>query len=97
MRNPTVRIDAASHAALADLAARFNRVTGNHHSLADMVRVGITLSARHISEQETQGKPPANGSGRAERGRCGLCNDDCEPVNHHGDCIICARMQYGDR
>jgi hypothetical protein len=28
--------------------------------------------------------------------RCGLCGCMDVPVNHHGDCSICAKAQYGD-
>lgn len=28
--------------------------------------------------------------------RCGLCDRMSNPVNHHGDCSICAKAQYGD-
>lgn len=29
--------------------------------------------------------------------RCGLCGNECNPVNHHGDCRLCSEAQYGDR
>lgn len=28
--------------------------------------------------------------------RCGLCGCWDRPVNHHNDCSVCARAQYGD-
>jgi len=28
--------------------------------------------------------------------RCGLCGWWERPVNHHDDCLICAKAQYGD-
>lgn len=27
---------------------------------------------------------------------CGLCGCWDRPVNHHNDCLICAKAQYGD-
>ena len=28
--------------------------------------------------------------------RCGLCGCWERPVNHHDDCLICAKAKYGD-
>lgn len=28
--------------------------------------------------------------------KCGLCDCWGKPVNHHDDCSICAKAQYGD-
>lgn len=47
----TVRIDRASHAALRELARRFAEREKRHYSIADIVRVGITLAARHIERE----------------------------------------------
>lgn len=46
----TIRIDMESHRVLSDLAKQFSKCKGQKYSIADVVRVGITLAARHVSK-----------------------------------------------
>lgn len=39
-----------SHRVLSDLAKQFSKCKGQKYSIADVVRVGITLAARHVSK-----------------------------------------------
>lgn len=53
----TIRVDADSHAALYSLQIRYEREWGTHVSLADLVRMGITLLNRDIANRERTPAP----------------------------------------
>jgi len=54
MRNQTatVRIDRQSHSDLKRISIRFSNAIGRHVSMADAVRMGITLVAAAVYKRE---------------------------------------------
>ena len=52
----TVRVDEPTHRQLHELAERYRREWGRHVSLADLVRMGLTLLLADIDRREAQ--PP---------------------------------------
>jgi Arc/MetJ-type ribon-helix-helix transcriptional regulator len=54
MRNPsrTVRVDLQTHQQLQDLAERYSVQWGLHVSIADVVRMGLTLILADIERRE---------------------------------------------
>lgn len=67
MRHPsrTVRIDPQTHAALRDLTIRYRLAWRRHVSIADIVRMGVTLLNADIDRRG--GKPPEEEQSHAER------------------------------
>lgn len=53
----TIRVDAESHRALCDLQLRYEQRWGTHVSLADLVRMGISLLNRDIANRERTPTP----------------------------------------
>lgn len=48
----TIRIDLQTHFDLQELARRYGNHYGRHHSLADMIRIGVTLSMSDYLRRE---------------------------------------------
>lgn len=48
----TVRVDEQTHRDLQYLSARYSLTTDRYHSLADMVRIGLTLSTIELERRE---------------------------------------------
>ena len=59
----TVRIDMDSHAALCELSRRYQREWGACVTMADLVRMGISLLNRDIAERERFPEPPPTREG----------------------------------
>ena len=59
----TIRVDEQTHIDLQLLSARYSDATGRYHSLADMVRIGLTLSTIDLERKEH-----ARGRHRAQAG-----------------------------
>jgi hypothetical protein len=53
----TIRVDAESHRALYELQIRYEQRWGTHVSLADLVRMGISLLNRDIANRERTPTP----------------------------------------
>jgi len=53
----TIRVDAESHRALYELQIRYEHRWGTHVSLADLVRMGISLLNRDIANRERTSTP----------------------------------------
>lgn len=53
----TIRVDAQSHRALYELQIRYEHRWGTHVSLADLVRMGISLLNRDIANRERTATP----------------------------------------
>lgn len=48
----TLRVDEQTHRDLRLLCAKYSDSTGRYHSLADMVRIGLTLSTIDLERRE---------------------------------------------
>lgn len=59
----TIRVDRDSHAALRDLSRRYREEWGVHVSLADLIRMGISLLNRDIANRERTPTPEDDDAG----------------------------------
>jgi Arc/MetJ-type ribon-helix-helix transcriptional regulator len=62
----TVRVDMQTHDDLKALASKYRQASGRYHSLADMIRIGLTLSAtEHERKEDARGRHRAPPGGDA--------------------------------
>jgi hypothetical protein len=60
----TIRVDEQTHIDLQQLSARYRASSGRYHSLADMVRIGLTLAIiDHERKEYARGRHRASAGG----------------------------------